>query len=134
MATKLSQSLFLLWIVGGISVFPIVLGINAIARPQTALEILQFPAPIGPADQKLVDNMMRVYGARNISMGLAQGITAYFGHAKAVAWILIANSITAIVDGFVSKDQIGGGEWNHWGFLSVSFGLASLLLGAFDRV
>jgi Domain of unknown function (DUF4267) len=132
-STNISQSISLRVAAGSISAIMVGLGVNAIFRPQTALELLQFPKAATPADQKLVDSLMRIYGARNIAMSLGQGITAYFGHTKALAWILLGNSIVAIVDGFISKDQIGRGEWNHWGFIPVSVGLGSALLGVFDR-
>jgi hypothetical protein len=131
--TSISQSLSLRIASGVISVFACGVGVNAILRPQTALKLLEFPTPAASSDQKLVNNLMRIYGARNIAMGLSTAITAYLGHTTALGCIFFGNSIVAVVDGFVSRDQIGRGEWNHWGFLSISFGLGSALLGVFDR-
>ena len=102
-------------------------------KPRVALKNFQFEAPAADEDKKLVDNLMRIYGVRNLSMGTTGLIIAYFGDRKSLAWMFITGSIVAIVDGFVSKAQIGRGEWNHWGFVSISLGLGSALLGAFDR-
>jgi hypothetical protein len=133
-APKFSQSISLRAIAGAFSALAVGLGVNAIFRPQSALEdIFKFPAPTAPSDQKLVYNLMRIYGGRNIAMALTSGITAYFGHTKALGWILIAMSVPATVDGFVSKDQVGSGQWSHWYFTAVSIGLGSALLGVFDR-
>jgi hypothetical protein len=133
-APKLSQSISLRAIAGAFSALAIGLGVNAILRPRSALEdTFKFPAPTAPSDQKLVDNLMRIYGGRNIAMALASGIATYFGHTKALGWILIGMSVPATVDGFVSRDQIGSGQWSHWYFTAVSLCLGSALLGVFDR-
>ena len=95
---------------------------------------LKSKTPVSEQDKKLVDNLMRIYGVRNVGVGLAIGITAYLGDVWSLAWIIISCSTMAIVDGIVSKDQIGRGEWIHWGFFIVSIGLGSALLGIFDNI
>ncbi|KAK6526569.1 hypothetical protein TWF694_005151 [Orbilia ellipsospora] len=132
-ANQLSQSPYLRILAATTCLSTIGLGINAILRPRTALEMLSFPTPTTPADKKLVDNLMRIYGARNLIMGWSMGVTAYLGHTMALGWIFIGSSVVALVDGFVSKDQIGKGQWNHWQFIMVSVPLGSVLVGAFDR-
>jgi hypothetical protein len=107
-------------------------GINAILRPLNALEFFEFEAPASASDKKLVDNLMVIYGARDIFMGLAIYSTAYFGNRKALGWILIAASAVAFVDGAVCRAQ-GKGEWNHWGYAPMLTAVGSVLLGVLDR-
>ncbi len=118
------------------SVFATILlgfGINGILRPRNALEFFEFEAPASASDQKLVDNLMVLYGARDLFMGLAMYSAAYFGDRKTLGWILIAGSGVAVVDGAVCRAQIGKGEWNHWKYAPVLAAVGSVLLGVLDR-
>ena len=90
-------------------------GVNGIVRPANALAIFEFPPPASAADRKLVDSLMALYGVRDIFMGAAINAAAYFGDRKALGWILIAGSGVAFVDGAICLNQIGTGQWNHWG-------------------
>lgn len=108
-------------------------GINGILRPRNALEIFEFESPASASDQKLVDSLMVLYGARDVFMGLAIYSAAYFGNRKTLGWILIAGSGVAFVDGAVCRAQIGRGEWNHWGYAPVVAAVGSVLLGVLDR-
>jgi hypothetical protein len=109
-------------------------GINGILRPRNALEFFGFEAPSSAADKKLVDNLMVIYGARDIFMGLAIYSAAYFGDRKALGWILIAGTGVAFVDGTVCRAQVGKGEWNHWSYAPILAAVGSMLLGALDWV
>lgn len=108
-------------------------GLNAIARPQNALEFFEFQAPASAPDRELVDSLMVIYGARDIFMGLAIYAATYFGDRKALGWILVAGSGVAFVDGAVCRGY-GRGEWNHWGYAPVITAVGSVLLGVLDRV
>ena len=108
-------------------------GINAMLRPRNALEIFEFEAPASIADKKLVDNLMVIYGARDVFMGLAIYSAEYFGNRKTLGWILIAGSGVAFVDGAVCRAQIGRGEWNHWGYAPALAVVGSVLVGVLDR-
>ena len=108
-------------------------GINGILRPQNALEIFEFEPPASASDKKLVDNLMVLYGARDLFMGLAIYSAAYFGNRKTLGWILIAGSGVAFVDGAVCRAQIGRGEWNHWGYAPALAAVGIVLLGVLDR-
>jgi Domain of unknown function (DUF4267) len=108
-------------------------GVNAILRPQNALEFFEFEVPASASDKKVVDGLMIIYGARDIFMGLAIYLTAYFGDRKLLGWILIAGSGVAFVDGAVCRVQIGKGEWNHWSYAPILTAVGSVLLGALDR-
>ena len=135
MATRnFSQSPYLPTIAKVLAVIPIGFGINAILRPGSALAVFEFEPPASAADQKLVDSLMVLYGARDIFMGIAMFATAFFGSRKALGWVLVAGSAVAFVDGAVCRDQIGRGEWNHWGYLPILLTLGVLLLGVLDRV
>jgi hypothetical protein len=108
-------------------------GINAILRPENALEFFEFQAPASVLDKKVVDGLMVIYGARDIFMGLAMYSAAYFGDRKSLGWILVAASAVAFVDGAVCRVQVGKGEWNHWSYAPMLTAIGSVLLGALDR-
>jgi Domain of unknown function (DUF4267) len=107
-------------------------GINAILRPENALTFFEFVMPTLAANKKLVENLMVVYGVRDIFMGLAIYSAAYFGDHKTLGWIVIAGSGVAFVDGAVCRAE-GKGEWNHWGYAPMLTAVGSLLLGVLDR-
>lgn len=90
---------------------PCALGLNAILRPRSALQIFQFPLPASADAQKLTDNLLRIYGARDVSIGLATLIAWYFDDRNILGWTIISGCIVTTVDGWVSKIQIGRGEW-----------------------
>jgi hypothetical protein len=114
----------------GLSILPICLGINAILRPASALAIFNFPEPPQPEGRKLARSLMQLYGARNLSMGLATvAVWSAGADPRSLGWMVLANVPVALMDGLVSRWQIGGGEWGHWFFVLVSFGLAGGLLG-----
>lgn len=132
MAAPLSQS-SLLRLAG--SVFGTIFlgfGINAFLRPEHALSFFEFDYPSTLHEQKLIDSLMVVYGARDVFMGLATYICAYYGNNKALGWTLLAASAVAYVDGFVCWLN-GHGQWGHWGYAPVISVVGSLLLGLFDR-
>ncbi|KAI1848198.1 hypothetical protein JX265_011756 [Neoarthrinium moseri] len=108
---------------------PTLLGINAILRPASALSLLKFPAPSQPEGQKITYSLMRIYGARTLTMGLTTLIVWARGDRTTLGYLMFAGIPVALVDGFVSRWQIGGGEWGHWGFIGVSLGLSAGLLG-----
>ena len=107
-------------------------GVNAILRPDNALTFFEWEAPTAASDKSLVDNLMVIYGVRDIFMGLAMYSAAYFGNRKALGLILIAGSGVAFADGVVCWNQ-GKGEWNHWGYAPMLTVVGSLLLGILDR-
>lgn len=62
-------------------------------------------------------------------MSVALFGTAWYGHRKALGWILVTLGAVAFVDGWVVKDLVGRGEWNHWGYAPLVSTLGALLLG-----
>lgn len=106
-------------------------GVNAILRPSHALTFFEFAPPAQPADAKMVDSLMAVYGARDIFMGLAIHASAFCGTKASLGWTLIAASGVAVVDGIVCFTH-GQGQWNHWGYAPIITVVGAVLLGLLD--
>ena len=104
-------------------------GINALLRPESALAMLQFPAPSGLEAQKLAHSLILIFGARDLALGLAMLGVWYTGHREALGWVVLSVLPIVIADGLASRYQIGRGEWNHWAFAPVVLGLGAGLLG-----
>jgi hypothetical protein len=129
--TSISQSPYLRFAAGIFGTIFIGFGINAMLRPGNGLEFFEFEPPSTASDKKLVDNLMVVYGARDIFMGLGIYLPVYSGDRKALGCMLIAASAVAFVDGAVCRAN-GKGEWNHWGYAPVVAAVGSVLLGVLD--
>ena len=108
-------------------------GINAMVRPTHALTFFEFEPPKNPADRKMVDSLMAVYGARDIFMGAATYISAIWGGNIGLGWMVIAGASVAFVDGLVCWRH-GKGQMNHWGYAPIMMTLGAVLLGAADSV
>lgn len=116
-----------------IGLVPIALGINAILRPRSALTLLEFATPKEPEAQKLADNLMRIYGGRDVAIGVPMLLSWYFGDRKVLGWLLITGAFTASVDAWSTRLQNGKGEWNHLPFAVVGVGLGGGILGWFSQ-
>jgi hypothetical protein len=114
-----------------IGLVPIALGVNAILRPRSGLSILEFAAPKEPETQKLVDNLIRIYGARDVAIGVPILLSWHFGDRRLLGWLLITGAFTACVDAWATKLQNGKGEWNHLPFSVIGVGLGGGILGWF---
>lgn len=110
---------------------PTFLSINTILRPRSALGQLQFPAPRDPEAQRLVDNLMRMHGGRDMALGLSMLIARYSGHRKVLGYMMVLGVVVSCVDGWVSKLQVGKGEWINWSFALLFMGLGGDMLGWF---
>jgi len=132
-SSNLSQSSSLPVVANAFATIFIGFGINAIIRPEHALTFFEMKPPALPADKKLFDALMVVYGARDIFMGLAIYSAALFGSRQSLGWTLVAGSAVAFVDGVVCRSYVGIGEWNHWGYAPVIAVVGALLAGIFDR-
>lgn len=106
---------------------PTVLGINAIFRPRSALRVIDFPVPKDAESQKLVDNLMLMYGARDLAVGLPILLAWYFDR-RALGWLMIVNAIIPCVDAWAARRQAGKGEWMHLPFVALGVGLGAALL------
>jgi hypothetical protein len=114
-----------------IGLVPIALGLNAILRPRSGLSILSFPAPQEPQTQNLVDNLVRIYGARDVAIGVPILLSWHFGDRRMLGWLLVTGAFTACVDAWATKLQNGRGEWTHLPFAVVGVGLGGGMLGWF---
>ncbi|KAK6198211.1 hypothetical protein LQW54_010488 [Pestalotiopsis sp. IQ-011] len=110
---------------------PTLVGINAILRPASALSLLGFSAPPQPESQKLSRSLLRMYGGRDIALGLMTLAVWARGDRRTLGYTMLASLPIALVDGFVSRDQIGGGEWGHWVFVGIGGALAAGCLELF---
>lgn len=106
-------------------------GVNAVIRPDHALTFFELKPPSAPADHRLVNSLMAVYGVRDIFMGLAIYAATFSGTARSLGWILISASAVAFADGAVCWTH-GQGQWSHWSYAPIVTVVGSLLLGVFD--
>ncbi|KAK4235194.1 hypothetical protein C8A03DRAFT_46624 [Achaetomium macrosporum] len=106
-------------------------GINAILRPTNALTFFEFAPPASPAEARMIDSLMAVYGVRDIFMGQAVYSAALWGTRKSLGLTLIAASGVAIADGMICYSH-GQGQWNHWGYARMITAIGAVLLGLFD--
>ncbi|GAA5906796.1 hypothetical protein JCM6882_006832 [Rhodosporidiobolus microsporus] len=115
-------------VLGG--VFCILAGVNAFRDPAHALSVFHFDLPsptLSPSDHQLVVSLLRVYGARDIFMGVVTFATAYYGSRKALGWVMLSGAAVAAVDGAVCW-RANGGEWTHWGFVPVLGSAGAVLM------
>ncbi|MDI1489052.1 MAG: hypothetical protein OHK93_008330 [Ramalina farinacea] len=114
-------------------------GLNALFRPESALafisESLHYPTATFPTSssdqQKLINALLVIYGARDIFMGLAIGIVTFLGSSKTLGWVLLSASGVAVADGWAVSELGDGSEWNHWGYapLVAAVGVGALVVG-----
>lgn len=127
----LSQSKSLKITATAIATTCIAFGINAILRPDHALTFFEWEAPTSPTEKRVVDDLLAVYGIRDIFMGLAVYATAFLGSRKALGWILIAIGGVALGDGAICWAH-GHGQWGHWGYAPVAALVGALMTGVLD--
>lgn len=112
------------------------LGTNGLLRPQSGLAILGLPSPrsADEHDQHLLHGLVRLYGIRNMSIGLAAGLMGYYGQYRALGWYLLGSSTVALVDGVVSNELQAGSGWAHWVFVLPAVALGGIYLGLSERI
>ena len=99
-----------------LSVILLGFGLNAIFRPDAHLKSLGFPTHTEAIGGKLNSALMSIWGVRNVSVSLlllliwSQKDEILMAKALGVALAL------PVMDGFVSRRLIGGGELQHWSF------------------
>ncbi|KAH8894550.1 hypothetical protein GQ53DRAFT_820923 [Thozetella sp. PMI_491] len=99
---------------------PFLLGVNGLFRPESGLAVFEFPAPATPEAKKLTYNLIRIYASRNVVIGLLTFAVSLRGDRKLMGWMIPICTISGIVDGFVSLDQIGTGAFNHWPLVPIA--------------
>ncbi|KXS99607.1 hypothetical protein AC578_9940 [Pseudocercospora eumusae] len=102
-------------------------GINAMLNPTSALTFFELSYPIPPDQQKLVNALLLVYGARDIFMGAAIYISALYGNTTALGCMVLAAGLTAGADGWACKYIVGAGEMNHWGYAPILLVLGAVM-------
>ncbi|GKU07572.1 hypothetical protein FLAG1_10442 [Fusarium langsethiae] len=100
----------------GLGLFLSGLGLNASFRPDAHLKALEFPIPKDPEARKFSHALMRIWGIRNISVGLLIALIWTSGDEILMAKALSISITLPVTDGFVSRIIIGGGETQHWVF------------------
>lgn len=118
-----------------VSLIPALVGINAVLRPSSALEMLGFKSsssssstPQSPnhEETRVALAVTQMYGARQISLGLATiAVFSVTDDPVVLGAVMLAGIPIAVIDGFVSKALTGKGQWGHWVAVPVSlvFGL-----------
>jgi hypothetical protein len=110
-------------------------GLNGLFRPTAHLKALGFPsypANSNPTAQKLNMALMRIWGIRNLVIGTLILRIWATGDERLLAQALCGGAMLAVVDGFVSRGLIGGGEAQHWSFPPVIGVVVAGLYGVFD--
>jgi hypothetical protein len=110
---------------------PFFLGINGLLKPRAFIATVDFPAPTTPEAEKLADALTRLFAARNVVVGSICCAIWYRGDRKLLGAAMIIESFSALVDGLVSLDLIGGGGWYHFPIIPVFIGIGAGLLGWF---
>jgi hypothetical protein len=124
-----SQSFYLRIAASAFATIFVGFGVNAIIRPDNALSFFEWPMPYATADRQLVNNLLAVYGVRDVFVGLAIYAATAFGNSKTLGWILISASAVAFADGAICY-QNGAGQMNHWSYAPILTVVGGLLLGA----
>jgi hypothetical protein len=115
----------------GLGFMLIGLGLNASFRPDAHLKNLEFPVPTEPLAKKFSHALMRIWGIRNISVGLLISTIWATGDENLMAKALCISLALPITDGFVSRIVIGGGEAQHWMFPPILVVMSAGLFGWF---
>jgi hypothetical protein len=115
-------------------VFQLTLGLMGIFTPRAILELwgIKNTAATSAKEQTLSESLIRLYGLRNAALGLMILAVRNFADSRTLGWVVLADLIVPIGDGFVQKQCTGYGEWKHWSFVPVGAGMGMLLLGYFD--
>ena len=130
---KLSEASWLRLIAGIYGTIFIGFGINCMLRPVSALSFFEWEMPSLPSSRHLIEQIMIIYGIRDVFMGVALYATAYYRATKACGWMLLACSAVAFTDGYVCWMQ-GKGQWTHWNYAPFLTVFGCLMLGCVDRV
>lgn len=109
-------------------------GVYFTSRPRKALEFFEFEVPQKMSSRKVADGLALLYAVRDIFMAVALYAAAYYDERNVLGLVLLAGSGVAFVDGFVCKNYVGKGEWNHWSYAPVLAGVGSVSLGLLDQL
>ena len=117
---------FLPYVVGAHGVFSQGLGLAALYNPLQFVSAFNLQNKIVTAEsRKVAHDLLIVYGARDIALGFGLSSAAYYGHKQIMGWSMLGVSCIAFLDGLVSRSNEKGGEFKHWVFVGVSWGVAA---------
>ena len=113
---------------------PCFFGIGVLISPEWGLKQASWPIPTNSKDRTLVYGIMRLFGIRDLSLGLTVLAIWYYGEGvrgyKTLGWGMLAGALLPLTDGFVSRSMVRGPEWTmHWPFVPVMAGVGAGLLG-----
>lgn len=123
--------------VAALSVLATSVGLVSIIDPMEAIPQfgLSYPAQHNYQTMSLSVALTRVYGVRNMSMGLINLAIWWNGRKSgdvawrhALGWAMIMNLGTPIVDGMMCEAQGKTSGWKHWVFVPVAAALGAGLL------
>lgn len=109
---------------------PLTIGLNALLRPSSGLAVFQIPPPREPYGHKVALGLIRIYGARNTTLGACVLAMWYYSDFRMMGWACLGSCLMALTDGFVARNIVGRTEWNHWGIVPLGLGLGLAFLRA----
>ena len=143
----LSTSPKLIYAAVTIATIFLLFGLNAILRPSSAITFFaNFPpttASTNPAlasERTKLHTLLTAEGIRNIYIAFTIYLITFSplipptSRAQLLGYTMVGSAIVAFFDGLGCKVHARQGEWDHWGYGGVVFGLGVVLLGVFDRV
>lgn len=116
----------------GLAVVLLGLGTNAMTRPDVHLKSLELPVHTEPRLRALSHALMRIWGIRNVAFGSVLACIWATGDTNLVGKTIAVSIILPIMDGFVVRSLVGGGELQHWVFPPILAIVAAGLFGVFE--
>ncbi|KAH7116128.1 hypothetical protein B0J11DRAFT_618495 [Dendryphion nanum] len=106
-------------------------GANYLLRPYAAYSTFGLPYVSHAADQEIVNSFCRLFGVKDVFVGVSLYTATFFGSRRTLATLLLAVGVAAMADGAIVKahGEGDGGEWGHWGYgivVTMLGGLGSL--------
>ncbi|RFN53393.1 hypothetical protein FIE12Z_2218 [Fusarium flagelliforme] len=104
------------------ALFPGLIGLNLLIRPEATLEQIKFTIPSEPQARKLTRGLARIYGIRNVVITFLFTNLCLTKDPGMVNLGYMGALAMCLTDGYVAKSVIGHGEWSHWVFAPVCVG------------
>lgn len=130
----LSQSRFLSFASIAFGCFPTFVGLQILIDPLKGLSLLGYQVPTDPSSRALSASLMRFFGARDLTLGLVTLAVWRSGDRKTLGLTMALGTGIAVMDGFINRIDVPGGEWKHWVLVPVAAFISGGVLGLFDGV
>lgn len=104
------------------ALFPGLIGLNLLIRPEATLQQMKFTIPSEPQARKLTSGLARIYGIRNVVITFLFTNLCLTKDPGMVNLGYVGALAMCLTDGYVAKSVIGHGEWMHWVFAPVCAG------------